>query len=295
MNWKNLRPYGLKICMCGRYLFIPFLLFSFFSFFSLPITPPAEAGGALLTPFTGEIRPYVKEAAPVALTPPARAGIAPHHGLASEMISRFYDALPDAELVILIGPDHFRAGRHAITLCPLSWRAGGKILETDAVAAAALSQTKAAGVESLPFRLEHSIGLHVQFIAHRLPKARIVALMVKNSATPRELSRLVDVLSELLAKEKAIMILSMDFSHEKIPEAAKREDDKSISRLLSFKTEALRELDIDATSASWLFLEVLKHRGITDGFVLERTNSSEIIARPDLPCTSYATMLFRER
>jgi AmmeMemoRadiSam system protein B len=273
--------------MCGKYLFIPFLLFL------LAITPPAEAGGDLLTPFTGEIRPYVKEAA-IAFTPPARAGVAPHHGLASEMVSRFYGALPsDAELVVLIGPDHFKAGRRSITLCPLSWRVGNKILETDSAAVAALSRTGAVGVESLPFRLEHSIGLHVHFIAHRLPKARVVALMVKNSATFRELSRLVPVLSELLAKEKTVLILSMDFSHDKMPEEAKREDDKSISQLLSFKTEALRELDIDAPSAAWLFLEVLKHRGIHDGFVLERTNSSEIIARPDLPCTSYSTMLFR--
>jgi hypothetical protein len=78
-----------------------------------------------------------------------------------------------------------------------------------------------------------------------------------------------------------------------MPEEAKREDDKSIERLLSFNTEALMDLDIDAPAAARLFLEILESRGITDGFVLERTNSSEIIGRPDLPCTSYATMLFR--
>jgi len=212
------------------------------------------------------------------------------------MLARFYDNLPgDVKRVILIGPDHFNAGRRNITLSPFPWRTGGVILETDAGAVDALSQNGAVGVESLPFRLEHSIGLHIVFIGRYFPNAKVAALMVNNAATPRELSRLVPVLSELLADEdeKTLLILSMDFSHDKMPEEARREDDKSIERILNFDTENLRGLDIDAPAATRLFLEVLKNSGIKEGFVLERTDSGEIIGRPDLPCTSYATMLFR--
>ena len=222
------------------------------------------------------------------------AGIAPHHGLASEMIARFYDSLPrDVERVILLGPDHFRAGRRYITICPLPWLTGGVTLQTDAEAVAALTRAGGAAAESLPFRLEHSIGLHIVFISRYFPNAKVTALMVSNAASARELSALVPVLSELLAEKGAVLILSMDFSHDKTPEEARREDDKSIERILSFKTETLMELDIDAPAATRLFLEVLKRRGIRDGLVLERANSSEIVDRPDLPCTSYATILFR--
>ena len=252
---------------------------------------------AALAPFAGQVRPWRQGAALVGESGPAsqiRAGIAPHHGLASETIARFYDNLPSGvERVILIGPDHFRAGLRFITLCPLPWRTGNGVIGTDARAVDALSQIESVGVESLPFRLEHSIGLHIVFIGRYFPNARVVALMVNNAALPRELSRLVPVLSELLAEKGTLLILSMDFSHDKMPEEAKREDDRSIENILSFKTEALQGLDIDAPSAARLFLEVLESLGIKDGLVLERTNSSEIIGRPDLLCTSYATMLFR--
>ena len=264
---------------------------------SSPVAADATGVDAL-TPFAGQIRPWSPGAARGHEEfGPVRAGIAPHHGLASETIARFYDSLPrDVERVILIGPDHFRAGRRFVTLCPLPWRTGNVILETDAGAAAALARVGGVNADSLPFRLEHSIGLHIVFIGRYFPNAKVVALMVNNAAPARDLSGLVHVLSELLADEsnkKNLLILSMDFSHDKTPEEAKREDDKSIEKILSFKTEALMGLDIDAPVAARLFLEVLKSRGVTDGFVLERTNSGEIIGCPDSPCTSYATVLFR--
>jgi len=251
------------------------------------------AGEPILTPFTGAVRHYSQEAARTEPVPDARAGIVPHHGLASEIVARFYNAFPDeAELVVLIGPDHFMAGRSSITLSQIPWRAVNRILETDSDAVAILSRTGAIGIESIPFRLEHSIGLHIDFIARSFPKAKVAALMVKNSASPRELSKIVGPLSELLEKKEALLILSMDFSHEKTPEEARREDDKSIEHLLSFVKEPLAGLDIDAPAAARLFLDVLESRGIKNGFVLERTNSSVIIGDPDALCTSYATILF---
>ncbi|MCL1941414.1 MAG: AmmeMemoRadiSam system protein B [Synergistaceae bacterium] len=256
---------------------------------------PAGAWENVLTPFAGEMKPWSR-GTPVMAFPGARAGIAPHHGLASETIARFYDNLSasgEIGRVILIGPDHFKAGRRPVTLCPIPWRAGNTILETDAGAIEALAREGGAAAEILPFRLEHSIGLHIVFIGRYFPNAKVAALMVKNNATTGELSKLVPALSGLLAEKGTILILSMDLSHEKLPAEAEREDDKSLERILSFSTENLRDLDIDARAATWLFLEALKHRGIKDGLILERTNSGEIISRPDLPCTSYATALFR--
>ena len=293
MNWKNWRRNGVKIYLFAKFFGTVLVVLLCF----IPAWAAEKAGKDVLTPFAGEIRPW-NPGTPAANQEfsPVRAGIAPHHGLASETLARFYDNLPrsdNVERIILIGPDHFKAGRRNITLCPMPWRTGKGILKTDADALDALSQTGAVGVESLPFRLEHSIGLHIVFIGRYFPDARVVALMIQNSASLRELSRLVPVLSELLAEEGTLLILSMDFSHDKTPDEAHLEDDKSIERILSFRTEALRDLDIDAPAATWLFLEVLKSRGISEGFVLERTNSSEIVDSPDPFCTSYATMLFR--
>ena len=223
-----------------------------------------------------------------------RAGIVSHHGLASGMIARFYDALPaDALNVILIGPDHFRAGRKTVTLCPLSWKAGGGTVENDAEAAEVLARARGVGVESLPFRTEHSIGLHIAFISRWFPKAKVSSLMVRNDSDPRALPPLAAVLSDLMRRrEKTVMILSMDFSHGKTPGEADREDEKSVGAILNFDVKSLPGCDIDASRASRLFLETLKNLGFTSGTVLERTNSGVIAGRPDLPCTSYATIVF---
>jgi AmmeMemoRadiSam system protein B len=273
--------------------------------------PFAEAD--FLTPFTGSIAPL--RAVPLNFAPlgggaggegagkrktfdgnSVRAGIVSHHGLASEMIARFYNALPnDAERVILLGPDHFRAGRETVTLCPLSWKIGNRTVDNDAEAVRILARVGSVGVESLPFRTEHSIGLHVAFISRWLPKAKVLPVIVRNDCDPRSLAPLVSALSNLMRRDKTVMILSMDFSHGKAPAEASREDDKTVGTILNFDVKVLPERDIDASRASWLFLETLRSLGFTDGTVLERTNSSVIAGRPDLPCTSYATIVFRKR
>ena len=212
------------------------------------------------------------------------------------MIARFYDALPaGVERVILIGPDHFRAGRGAAALSPLSWKAGKVVVENDTEAVEILKKTPGVGVDSLPFRTEHSIGLHIAFISRWFPRAKVSSLMVRNDRDPRALAPLVPILSGLMRREKTVMILSMDFSHGKMPDEANREDEKTIGTILNFDTNGLFDCDIDASQAARLFLETLKSLGYTDGIVLERTNSSAVAGRPDLPCTSYATIVFRSK
>lgn len=251
-----------------------------------------------MTPFTGGIAPFSGagggEAGNAFDENSVRAGIVSHHGLASEMIARFYDILPaDIENVILIGPDHFRAGKKTVTLCPLSWKIGGGTVDNDAEAAKVLARARSVGAESLPFRTEHSIGLHIAFISRRFPEAKVLSLMVRNDRDPRDLAPLVPLLSELMRREKTVMILSMDFSHGKMPGEASREDARTLGVILNFGVKSLSECGIDASRAAWLFLETLKSLGLTNGTVLERTNSSVIAGRLDLPCTSYATIAFR--
>jgi AmmeMemoRadiSam system protein B len=265
-------------------------------------TSSAETDGTdFLTPFTGGIAPssivpfcgVAGETGEVFGEDSVRAGIVSHHGLASEMIARFYNALPDVERVILIGPDHFRAGGGMAAISPSSWRIGGVVVENDDEAVEILKRTRGVEARSLPFRTEHSIGLHIAFISRWFPRAKVLSMMIRNDRDPRALAPLVSVLSGLMRREKTVMILSMDFSHGKMPDEAEREDEKSIGAILNFDVKNLPGCYIDASRASWLFLETLKSLGFTDGTLLERTNSSAIAGRPDLPCTSYATIVWR--
>jgi len=139
--------------------------------------------------------------------------------------------------------------------------------------------------------MEHSIGMHVDFVGRYFPNASITALMIKKTALQQDLAKLVPVLAKLF-DDHTLLILSMDFSHKKLPVQAKQDDDKSIRIISNFETGKLRSLDIDASKATWLFLKTLKTKGLTHPVLLDRTNSSEIAGQPDLPCTSYAFMLF---
>lgn len=246
-----------------------------------------------LTPYTGGIQPYIKGKATVSI-PAIRAGIISHHGLASGMIARFYDVLAaknNVESIIILGPDHFKAGQRRITVSPFSWKTGNIVLENNVDLFKLLNRTQYIKAEGLPFRLEHSIGLHIDFVSHYFPYAKVTALIIKNAAALYELAPLVPILAQAL-DENTLLILSMDLSHKKMPDEARREDDKTLERILAFQTERLEDLDVDAARATWLFLQVLKFRGIDRGIVLERTNSSKILNRPDLPCTSYAAVVF---
>ena len=158
-SWKNWSRSGVRICLYAKFFSAAFVVLLCF----------APAWADVLMPFAGEIRPWSPGTTLNREFSSVRAGIAPHHGLASEMIARFYDNLPnDVERIILIGPDHFNAGRRFITLCPLPWRTRNGMLKIDTAALTALARIGGVGIESLPFRLEHSIGLHIVFIGHYL-------------------------------------------------------------------------------------------------------------------------------
>lgn len=258
----------------------------------------AAAHAETLTPRSGGIAPC-EAPQTVPLYVGARGGIVSHHGLASAMISRFYSALkaanPGARRAIVIGPDHFMTGRHNISLCPSDWTPPGGVLKADGQALELLKVRGVVGVESLPFRQEHSIGLQVCFLKRFFPDLQVVSLIVKGDTPLFKLRRLIAPLAQLLSEEGTVIILSMDFSHEKMPAAARAEDDKSLSRIVNFETEKLKDLDVDAPPALWLFLRVLQRQGLTEPHILERACSSEIVGRPDLPCTSYASVLFRKK
>ena len=265
---------------------------------ALFVPPPFAAATERepLTPFTGGIAEYAAPASrDVKVVRGARAGVASHHGLASREIAVFYESLrasagDNIKHVIIIGPNHFRSGRGAISVCPAGWDVGGVSLAADGRALRLLTNA-GASAETMPFRLEHSVGVHVDFVSRYFPKATVTAMIVKNSAAERELAKVVPILSKLL-DERTLLILSMDFSHGKLPSLADAEDDKSVKAIAGFDTAALRGLDIDAASAACIFLKTLEGRGITQATTLLRANSSEIAGTPNKPCTSYAFMLF---
>lgn len=247
-------------------------------------------------PYTGGIAPFVQSppAATVQLQC-ARAGIASHHGLASKYIENFYATMAascgDVSSVILLGPDHYGKVRGAAALCPEDWKYGNITVTTDTAALKALKGAGYLDVRAEPFIMEHSVGLHIPFIKRYFPNAAVTAIIISPRASLFRLDELARLLSGLFGKE-TIMILSMDFSHGKTQNEARKEDDKSVKALTCFDLKSLPSLDIDAPRAAGLFLRTLELTGNTKPFLLGRTDSAAIVGDPSLPCTSYAFIIY---
>jgi AmmeMemoRadiSam system protein B len=90
-----------------------------------------------------------------------------------------------------------------------------------------------------------------------------------------------------------VVILSMDLSHYKTPEAMAAEDEKTLEVLRAMKPLATRTLDVDARRAAALVLTLFKDMGARRGEILERTDSSAILGRRVESGTSYATIVYR--
>lgn len=245
-------------------------------------------------PYTGEIAPF-RTAAAAEPIPGAAAGIASHHGLASQYIENFYAVLAasnrQARSVILIGPDHYGKVQRTAALCPEDWKYAGQTVCADKAALRVLKGSACLDVRAEPFIMEHSVGLHIPFIKRHFPKASVTSLIVSSKASPQRLSELAASLAAL-ADKNTVIILSMDFSHGKTQKIASAEDDKSVRALADFDFKALPRLDIDASKAAWLFMRTLALTGGTKAYVLERTDSAAIAGDPSIPCTSYAFMVY---
>lgn len=231
-------------------------------------------------------------------------GIVPHHDVAGAMILRFYATLKASGVspkrVVLVAPDHYRAGRGAVTVCGADWETVSGTLRADAAVVGAIVRSGAATRDDRIFVREHGVTTHLPLIRETFPDATVIPLAIRTSASDMQLLVLRKLLLPFL-RDGGLVILSMDLSHRKSPADAAREDARTLPALAGMDIQSLRGLDIDSPRGAALFLALVRDLGDSlrslrerneRGVVLEHTNSGVIRDRPKEPCTSYATMLF---
>jgi AmmeMemoRadiSam system protein B len=224
-------------------------------------------------------------------------GIAPHHDLALPMIVRFYQRLTESlgegqevRRVWLFAPDHFRRVRGLAAVCDLDWALSTGTLETDEEARKALEGVAEAAGETI-FAPEHGITIHIPLIARYFPGARVVPVLLNPKIPDVGLIILRNKILELF-RGGDVVILSMDLSHYKTPEAMAVEDEKTLPALTQLRFRATDGLDVDARRAAALALMLFKALGVKEGQVLERMDTSDILGRRLKSGTSYATVVY---
>ncbi|MFA7363866.1 MAG: AmmeMemoRadiSam system protein B [Aminobacteriaceae bacterium] len=224
-----------------------------------------------------------------------KGGITPHHDVALGMIHRFYERIGSAEVrrVWLFSPDHFRRARTFAALSPGDWHISERILEADREACRVLASLSVAEADEALFRHEHGITIHIPLVARFFPNASVVPMVIGAKTPDLALIILKNAIRDLVRDGDAI-ILSMDLSHYKPPEAMAAEDRKTLEVLTKLRPYGTRDIDVDARRAAALVLMLFRDLGIKEGTVLEHSDSSRILGRRIESGTSYATILFAE-
>ncbi|MDR1621050.1 MAG: AmmeMemoRadiSam system protein B [Synergistaceae bacterium] len=297
---KTSRNNGRVIC----------LILATVSLGSLLLPSPSDAA-ALVSPFEAEAEraiasysgsPDLKE------TPESRGpgeagkagknvrflgGVVPHHNIALAMIVRFYERVssPEVKRVWLFSPDHFRRARKLAAVCDADWKLDTGTLASDKDACAALDSLAFAESDAPMFRGEHGITIHIPLIARYFPNACVVPIVLDRNIPDMGLIILRKKILELAGPDDVIL-LSMDLSHYKTPEAMALEDRRTLKVLREMKPLETPTLDVDARRAAALVLYFFRDMGAKEGKVLERWDSSAVLGHRVESGTSYATVTY---
>lgn len=225
-----------------------------------------------------------------------RAGIVTHHFLASGLMVRFFAALraqSSPETIVLIGPNHFHHGLANISISSLPWKTPFGTLQTDK----SLVQQIGAAIH-LPedpdaFTGEHSVGVLTPFLKYYFPRSRVVPILIDVNADENRLVVLRVSLSQILKNPNAVVLLSMDFSHDSAAGIADTRDEQAQHVISVMDVRKTDELHVDCRKGLHLLLDALRQARPVTVQINEHTNSAQLTGNANQTnVTSYFTIYF---
>ena len=223
------------------------------------------------------------------------AGITPHHLLAGDMIAEFYDNLAglDYDTIILLGPNHYSAGKSKIITSDYDWLTPFGKLGCDRELIGKLGTfVSGLGTEPAVLAKDHSITSQAGFIKKTFPNARFVPLILSPNINVEESGDLAEALLSLSQNAKILLIGSVDFSHYQDSKMAISHDQKSIKAIESFNFNNVYKLDIDSPPAIYA---IMKYSEFNEASfkLLNNSNSALLSGKEKLDsATSYVTGYF---
>ena len=204
-------------------------------------------------------------------TPFVRGVTINHHLLAPDLIRLGLSkiATDEPRVVVLISPNHFDQGHYPFITSQRDWQISGAYEIISRIAA-----TKKMYVDETPFVREHGVYNVMPFIATALPHARVVPIIVKDTATDTEIDALADELFAQLPLN-AVVVGSFDFSHHHTARVAAAHDVVSIAALHNFDFEMIKKTDTDSRPGLRLMLKLLSRYGARSMTLLANTNAGE--------------------
>lgn len=222
-------------------------------------------------------------------------GIVPHHDVAMTLIDEFYSKLSKDPIdgIILIGPDHKGIGSKC-SLGTTAFMTYEGLVELDPIGEMLLSE---GSINSAPKQLqveEHSIGLHMNYIAHYFPDVPVVPIYLQDRIGLEGARAVIELLETSIRDKHYLVIGSVDFSHNLSFDEAQKKDEEMQSLILDEKYQkifTLKDAYIDSSATLFISLELMKHLGLDNKVFINHDNSAHILKLPAMKMTtSYYTI-----
>lgn len=231
----------------------------------------------------------------------AAGGIVPHHLLASDMIACFFEALSKSspQTIVVIAPNHNRAGLTGIHVCKQSWATAYGTLDADTSLTDKFINELGARQSTELMENDHSISALVPYIKYYMPDVKIVPIMLHGDYSTEDSVKLGNLLADEMARCTDIVIVaSVDFSHYLDAKTAFEMDEKTLNAIMSTDIQAISMMgndNMDSPAAITALLTAMSKNGTSQPTVMDHSISSDITSRGFDYTTSYFTMLFNHK
>lgn len=197
------------------------------------------------------------------------AGVVNHHILAADLQSKFFKTLksarPDIKTIIVISPDHFKAGQ-SISTHELAYSTSAGLVESDQTKIKSLI---ADGVwdatESRAFEKEHGVGALAPYVAREFPGVKIVPIFIRANTPHSKLLTLIDAIKKI-QDEHTFIVISSDMSHTLPLEQAQAHDvqtEKWLEQMDPAVLEGAADANTDSGPGLFVLSTLLKHPEFT--------------------------------
>lgn len=226
-----------------------------------------------------------------------KGGIAPHHLLATEMISEFYSRLKNQniETVIIIGPNHKEVGDFPALNSTFDWDTPfGRVLADEKIISELVGENLIKVNDEI-LENEHSVALHMPFVKYFLPNAKVVPIIISGKMSIEEVEKISAALAKYARKKGIIIIASVDFSHYLPETEAMNKDNESLEAIKNFDFQKIRGFgndNLDSPPSIIVLLSILKRINAADLKVIKNLNSEYFAKSGSKETTSYFTILF---
>lgn len=223
------------------------------------------------------------------------SGIAPHHLLAGDLLAEFYSNLEgqNFDTIILLCPNHFKAGKGKIISSDYNWQTPFGILKSDdKILKQLIKENQKVKIEENIFQKEHGINSHVSFIKKTFPQAKFIPLVLSPRVNKEDAAQLAESIYKINKHKKILLLASVDFSHYKDSKTAQKNDKVSINAINTLDFDQIYNLDIDSPASIYA---LMKYSKLMKGNfnILNNSNSAILSGNPDIKSTtSYVTGFF---